>query len=156
MAKPGVRTSEFAISVIAMLICGAVVILQVHAGKLDALGAIGAVGAAVSLLYANKRKRVKAKDDDDKNKPPPSPPPTGAVAASALVGLSLFLSACVVNVPRVVAYNANVIREDFVTYRENVAPVTTDAGERRQVVLLGELIERNLGRLEELARKGSE
>jgi len=149
MQKKFFETSEFWLSLVAMLICGTCVVVEVAQGKLDSMGALGVVSAAVALLYSAKRKSVKAKAEADKPKPP-----TGAgPAAVLLVGLALT-TACVVNVPQEVADNAAGIRDSFKDYRSAVAPITTDLAKDVKVRALGATIEKNLELLEELARKG--
>ena len=146
----GHKTSEFKISMLALAICGVVVIMQAHAGKLDSMGALGVVGAAVALLY--KKSRVKAKSAED-NKPKP-PASTGPVMLFLAIGLSM--AGCVVNVPAETAEAASQLRADFRVYKNNVAPVSTSAIERAKVDALGIAIDGNLGLLERLTREGSQ
>ena len=141
------KTSEWWVSVIAMLIAGTVVVMEVHAGKLDSMGALGVIGAAVAMFYTSKRKAAKSED-----KPiPPSVPP------AALLLLTLALATgCVVNVPTEVADSARALRQDFGVYRSLVIPADV-AGSvtATKTQLLGVAIEQNLSLLEELAVKGS-
>ena len=142
---PGFKTSEFWVSLLALSICGVVVVHQVFAGKLDSMGALGVVGAAVALLY--KSKRIKAKSG---NQPPPAPPVKPLVI---LIALSL-MAGCVVNVPAETAEAARQLRDDFRVYKANVAPVSTHSPERAKVEALGVVIDGNLGLLGQLTAKG--
>ena len=142
---PGYKTSEFWVSLLALSICGVVVIHQVFAGKLDSMGALGVVGAAVALLY--KSKRIKAKSG---NQLPPAP----TVKPLAIFLALSFMTGCVINVPAETAEAARQLRDDFRVYKANVAPVSTSSLERARVGGLGVAIDGNLGLLEQLTAKG--
>lgn len=144
--KRGIYTSEFWVSMLALSVAGLVVIHQVHYGKLDAMGALGVLGAAIALLYKSKRERVKSQSED-KPKPPVGP-------AAGLILSLVILSGCVVNVPQETADAAARIREDFAIYRANVAPINTSTAEAIKTDDLGILIDKNLKLLSRLTAEG--
>jgi hypothetical protein len=58
--KPGYATSEFALTLVIVLVAGAAVLMQVYRGQLDAAGAVTVLAAAAaSMGYAHSRSRLK-------------------------------------------------------------------------------------------------
>jgi hypothetical protein len=63
--KPGFLTTEFALTLIVVLVAAAAALIQVWRGQLDAVGALSLRSAALAVVgYAHGRSQVKASSDE--------------------------------------------------------------------------------------------
>ena len=64
--KPGFFTSEFALTLVVVLVAAAAALIQVYRGQLDAMGALSLMSAALAAAgYAHGRSQVKASAGDE-------------------------------------------------------------------------------------------
>jgi hypothetical protein len=63
--RPGFLTSEFALTLIVVLVAATAALIQVWRGQLDAMGALSLMSAALAVVgYAHGRSQVKASNDE--------------------------------------------------------------------------------------------